>query len=187
MRLDDQQLLRSIARGDEAAFAELYARYSASLFRFALHMSGNSATAEEAMQETFLTIIREPGAYDPKRGAVAAFLFGIVRVHVRRATEKERAFVPSDELESRSTHDSEAAPARDDELAQVRRAVGSLPARYREVVVLCDLEELSYERAAAILQCPVGTVRSRLHRARALLMQRMRPGKSDRRSARCLA
>ena len=58
------------------------------------------------------------------------------------------------------------------------RAVLALPRRYREVVILCDLEELDYSDAAAALGCPVGTVRSRLHRARALLLEKLQPGRN---------
>ena len=73
-----------------------------------------------------------------------------------------------------------AAPITRDEFAsienvtRVRQAIGTLPENYREVVVLCELEEMSYEEAAAALGCPVGTVRSRLHRARAILVEKLR-------------
>ena len=56
----------------------------------------------------------------------------------------------------------------------MRQAIATLPENYREVVVLCELEEMSYEEAAAALDCPLGTVRSRLHRARALLLEKLR-------------
>ena len=58
-------------------------------------------------------------------------------------------------------------------IEQIRRAVLSLPALYREVVVLCDLQDLSYQDAAAALDCPVGTVRSRLNRGRAMLAEKL--------------
>jgi RNA polymerase sigma-70 factor (ECF subfamily) len=67
-----------------------------------------------------------------------------------------------DELESLET------------VERVRQAIATLPENYREVVVFCELEEMSYEEAASALDCPVGTVRSRLHRARALLLEKLR-------------
>ena len=58
--------------------------------------------------------------------------------------------------------------------SRLRQAVATLPGKYREAVVLCDLEEMSYEEAALALGCPIGTVRSRLHRARAILLEKLR-------------
>ena len=81
-----------------------------------------------------------------------------------------------------------AYPAGYDEFAsretigRVRQAVGTLPENYREVVVLCELEEMSYEEAAAALGCPVGTVRSRLHRARTMLLEKLREPQMMRRA-----
>jgi RNA polymerase sigma-70 factor (ECF subfamily) len=187
VKVDDQHLLRAIARRDEGAVIELYRRYSGPLFRFALHVTGNVAAAEEAMQETFLTVIREPEIYNPARGAVAAFLFGIARNHIRRASERNRMFISTADFDCANPDDYAANSAREHDLARIRRAVNALPTKYREVVALCDLEGLGYEQAAAILDCPVGTVRSRLHRARALLIERMRPDRAVNRSTRCLA
>jgi RNA polymerase sigma-70 factor (ECF subfamily) len=82
--------------------------------------------------------------------------------------------------------------ARSETVEQVRKAVLSLPERYREVVVLCDMEEMSYAEAAEIMGCAIGTVRSRLHRARAMLIEKLRPEKekgsaTEVKSARCFA
>ena len=67
-------------------------------------------------------------------------------------------------------------------VTRVRQAIGTLPENYREVVVLCELEEMSYEEAATALECPVGTVRSRLHRARAILLEKLRDARPVRRA-----
>ena len=69
--------------------------------------------------------------------------------------------------------------SRTEAIEAVRRAVLTLPERYREVVVLCDLQEMSYAETAEILGCAIGTVRSRLHRARALLIEKLRPARED--------
>ena len=66
---------------------------------------------------------------------------------------------------------------------RVRKAIDTLPENYREVVVLCELEEMSYDEAAAALECPVGTVRSRLHRARSILSEKLRDAKPAHRAA----
>lgn len=177
---EDADLLRRAAAGDEEAFSSFFRRRQQSVYRFALHMSGSPATAEEVTQEVFMTLIREPAIYDPERGSVAAFLYGVARNHVLRIQKRERRFA---ELRDASKEDGETAPENPDpgaelirahEVSRVRRAVLALPPPYREVVVLCELEEMSYVEAAEILGCPVGTVRSRLHRARGLLREELR-------------
>jgi RNA polymerase sigma-70 factor, ECF subfamily len=216
--IDDGLLLRRMIAGDEDAFTLLYHRKHPAIYRFALHMSGNCAVAEDVTQEVFMTLIRDAKRFDPARGTLGGFLFGIARNHLRRRWELERNTVPlpetADELDamlsryssSRSNgshhvsanghgngnaHGSvvSAFPIHRDELVsqenvrRVRHAITTLPENYREVVVLCELDEMSYEDAAAALDCPVGTVRSRLHRARALLLEKLRDAQPVRRAS----
>jgi len=194
----DGLLLRRMMSGDEESFTLLYRRRQPPIYRFALHMSGNVAVAEDVTQEVFMTLIRDMKKFDPARGTVSGFLFGIARNHLRRRWEQDRHSVAlpddADELEtllaacagagkgSPSNGNGKAnAPflVRRDEftsletVARVRQAIATLPENYREAVVLCELEEMSYEEAASALGCPVGTVRSRLHRARALLAEKL--------------
>jgi len=177
---DDELLLR-MRSGDEQAFSALYRRRQAAIYRFALHMSGSAATAEDVIQEVFLALIRDDCGYDPERGTLAGYLFGIARKLVLRQLERRRTDVALDEdVEDAvlpamaASADQLAALTRKEGIAALRRAVQTLPARYREVVALCDLEEVDYAEAAFVLGCPVGTVRSRLHRARALLLEKLR-------------
>jgi RNA polymerase sigma-70 factor (ECF subfamily) len=174
LELSDAELLARSQKGDEAAFTTLYRRRQAGIYRFALQMSGSEAVAEEVTQEVFLLLVREPESYDAARGPLRSFLFGVARNLVLRLLEDGRQREPLEE------EDLPAAPsctmaeiARSEQIEAVRQAVLSLPTKYREVVVLCDLQELSYEDAAAALACAVGTVRSRLHRARALLVDKL--------------
>jgi RNA polymerase sigma-70 factor, ECF subfamily len=188
----DEDLVELLRRSDEGAFTSLYREHQARLYRFAYHMSCSHSIAEETVQETFLTLIRQPERFDPARGNVSAFLFGVARNHVLRALERNRRFtaidveVPqgSNGANGHATGHEYAAGGEDgsgtlsqlerrERIENVRRAVLSLPAVYREVVVLCDLEQRSYADAAAHLECPVGTVRSRLNRARALLLAKL--------------
>ena len=176
----DQNILTRLRKGEEAAFLELYQRRQSAIYRFALHMCGSAAAAEDVTQEVFLTLLREDCSYDPARGSVSGYLFGVARKLVLRQMEGARGDVPLD-----SDADDAARPelsVDDDVLGKLthregiealRRAVVTLPRRYREVVVLCDLEEVDYAEAAVILGCPIGTVRSRLHRARALLLEKL--------------
>ena len=166
----DQDLLERMLQGDQDAFTALYRRRQPSVYRFALQMTGSVAIAEDVTQETFLTLLRVAGRYDAARGTVAAFLYGIARNLLLRRREPDSETV-ADEISG--SEDLLGDLTRRETIEQVRRAVLSLPGPFREVVVLCDLGEASYEEAAAALDCPVGTVRSRLSRARTMLAQKL--------------
>ena len=194
----DDELLIRIHSGDEQAFVSLYRRRQGAIFRFALHMSGSEAVAEDITQEVFLAVIRDPFGYDPTRGTLSGYLFGIARKLVLRNLERRRMDVALDsDLEEAALpelavdDDALADLTHREGLDALRRAVWALPRRYREVVVLCDLEEVEYAEAAAALGCPIGTVRSRLHRARALLLEKLnqdrhgRPAAQSLKPARC--
>jgi RNA polymerase sigma-70 factor (ECF subfamily) len=146
-------------------------------------MSGSEQIAEDVTQEVFLLLIREKSAYDPSRGSVQSFLYGVARNHVLRALQRNREGQLEDEVEPSDPGgvDVLANLTREESLEAVRQAVLALPTHYREVVVLCELEEMDYAGAAAALGCSVGTVRSRLHRARGLLTAKLRAD-----AARCI-
>lgn len=189
---DDELLLR-IHSGDEAAFVSLYRRRQAAIYRFALHMSGSETAAEDITQEVFLTLLREGLGYEPARGSLSGYLFGIARKLVLRHLERGRHDVALDgESDDRTLPvlATDVDPLRDlthrEGLEALRRAVLALPRRYREVVVLCDLEEMDYADAAVALGCPIGTVRSRLHRARALLLEKLNQERNGRPAVRGL-
>jgi RNA polymerase sigma-70 factor (ECF subfamily) len=176
---DDELLLR-IQSGDEQAFVTLYRRRQAALYRFVLHMSGSAPVAEDVIQEVFLALIRHDCGFDPERGSLSGYLFGIARKLVLRHLERGRSDVALEtEFDDFSVPELAVYPdpladmTRRESIDSLRRAVHVLPRRYREVVVLCDLEELDYRDAAVVLGCPIGTVRSRLHRARGLLLEKL--------------
>jgi len=170
----DNVLLRQALAGDEGAFTALYRRRQGGIYRFAMQMTGNIAAAEDVTQETFLAVLGAGSRYQEARGTVAAFLYGIARKLVLRRLERDRASgIDAEAGDCTSGEDILDDLTRQETIEQVRNAVLRLPAVYREAVVLCDLQDLSYEVAAAALECPVGTVRSRLNRARALLKQKL--------------
>lgn len=171
----DDDLLRHMMSGSEDAFTVLYRRHQAGVYRFALHMSGSSDVAEEVTQEVFMFLIRAGRQYDAKRGTLAGFLLGVARNHVLRRRDRDRVYAEPPEEEAHGTEeDTFEAIVRDRRIDLLRKALLALPEHYREVLVLCDLEELDYARAADTLGCPVGTVRSRLNRARTMLAWRLR-------------
>ena len=179
----DQDLLRRMLAGDEESFAALFRRQQAGVYRFALHMCGSPAVAEDVTQEVFLILIKSGSRYDPSRASVRAFLYGIARNCVKRYQERGGRYVPIPEGVD-VTADNPYNPAsasdnplseisRSEQIGAVRQAVLSLPVPYREAVVLCELQELSYAEAAEAAACSVGTIRSRLHRARAILAKKL--------------
>src|SRR5262249_43643917 len=180
----DAELLRLMLAGDGGAFEQLYQRWQSSIYRFVLRMSGTEAMAEDVTQEVFLTLIEDGGQYSG-RGSFAAYLFAIARHRTWRCLQRERWFVrleieerddPDDALTTDrliAQEDPLACLTRDEVVEAVRRAVLALPVHYREVVLLCYLHELSYAEAAEVIGCELGTVRSRLHRARVLLAERL--------------
>jgi RNA polymerase sigma-70 factor (ECF subfamily) len=184
----DGDLLQSMLAGDEDALAALYRRRQRGIYRFALQMCGSETVAEDVTQEVFMVLIREGHTFDPARGSLSAFLLGVARNHVLRRLRRERFYVSmgensSDEVKTAEAKQTTTGPldnlSRTETIESVRRAVLALPEKYREVVVLCDLEEMSYVDAAQILECAVGTVRSRLHRGRALLIEKLRPAPTE--------
>jgi RNA polymerase sigma-70 factor (ECF subfamily) len=195
----DIELIGRLTSGEEGAFLEFYRRHQGGLYRFALHMSGRPDAAADIVQETFLTLIRQSGKFDQEKGSPAAFLFGIARNHLRKLHDREGRYVPLiDASETSGNHRGDAAPGpanwngvssgnsaesksileyleHSEIVDLLRHAVLTLPDHYREPVTLCDLQGKSYTEAASLLDCPVGTVRSRLNRARSMLLEKLRP------------
>jgi RNA polymerase sigma-70 factor (ECF subfamily) len=209
--IGDEVLLARMLGGAEEAFVLLYRRRHPTIYRYALHMSGNRAVAEDVTQEVFMALIRDAKRFDAAQGTVGGYLIGIARNHLRKRWEQDRRLTTLGEdehetmetlMESQRTGASKGAvvafpgtafrgagaePTGEfgdlstaDAAERLRQAVATLPERYREAVVLCDLEEMSYEDAASALECPVGTVRSRLHRARNMLLEKLKSGVPER-------
>jgi RNA polymerase sigma-70 factor, ECF subfamily len=170
--LSDADLLELSKRGDEDAFMTLYGRHQGPVFRFALHMSGSRDTAEEVTQDVFLGLLSGLRRYARERGSLQPYLIGMARNHVRRYLKQTAASPPADARQF--LPDEGPNEGVDQELALLRAAILKLPSNYRETLVLCDLEGLDYAQAAAHLGCAIGTIRSRLHRARAILASKLR-------------
>jgi RNA polymerase sigma-70 factor, ECF subfamily len=171
----DAELLERL-RGTPAALGPLYERYGGPVYRFALLWSGSPAIAADVTQDVFVHLLTHAADFDPGRGRLPAYLCGIARNFVRRV----HALPAHDPLPDDDADDgAPLAPVaeaplerllRDRETERVRRAIALLPPPYREVLILVELHECSYAEAAAQCGCAMGTVRSRLSRARALLV-----------------
>jgi RNA polymerase sigma-70 factor (ECF subfamily) len=156
---------------DREGFTSLYRAHQPAVYRFSLSMSRDAAAAAEVTQDVFVWLIHHPDSFDPARGELSSFLLGVARKFLLKRGRYERRLVPLDE------GGGVAAELPADEAGDVevlRAAIAALPPRYREVVVLCDLDGRSYEEAAMALSCATGTVRSRLHRARQFLERKLK-------------
>jgi RNA polymerase sigma-70 factor (ECF subfamily) len=178
--LSDAELHRAALAGSGEAMAALYRRHGGLVYRFTLRMSRDAAAAEEITQEVFLALLTQMGRFDAARGTLSTWLCGIARRQLWKYLERNDAAVLSDlddegaaELPCLSDGPAELLLRRE-AVAAVRAGMDELPPMLREVVILCALEEMSYEQAAQVLEVPVGTVRSRLHRAKARLAHLLR-------------
>ena len=183
--LSDEELVDLMREGHEEAFVTLYRRRQPDIYKFVFGMSNNRITTEDVTQEAFIKLMHHANRFDSTRGSVRSFLYGIARNCLLQHFERERPYVPYEaEISENGSSALQNAlrPDVNNPLAELttaallddlRRAVQTLPIKYREAVVLCDLQEMDYVHAAAVMQCPVGTVRSRLHRGRELLLQKL--------------
>jgi RNA polymerase sigma-70 factor (ECF subfamily) len=177
-------LLARLKDGDEAAFTALYRIHKDGIYRFALLYCGAPAAAADVTQDTFLHLIAKPGQFDPARGSVGAWLCGVARNMARRhmgeAREESRdpALLHDDTHAAADLIEHETPLERvlkSEAAEQLRSAIAHLAPHYRDVLILCELSDLSYAEAAQVCGVEIGTVRSRLFRARAALAQRLAP------------
>ena len=174
----DSHLVGLAERGDRDAFATLYTRYQGAIFRFAFHMTGSPVAAEDIVHDVFVAFMTNLARFDAQR-PLGAYLYGIARHMIARRLHRDRRSVSLDPNADYAQRAADATLAERlehrDHVRRLRSAIIALPRRHREVIVLCDLHKLSYETASEALGCPVGTIRSRLHRARAALAALMHP------------
>ncbi|MES2315923.1 MAG: RNA polymerase sigma factor [Pseudomonadota bacterium] len=175
----DTELLRQLRCGTATAFQTLYQRHQGPLFRFAVLRCGSTDTAADVVQEVFMGLLAGSFNFDPLRGPLPNFLFGVARKLILkhehpRQREESLPELEDEEFETGSEAHEPLTRMLSDELAeQVRRAIALLPPHYRDAVILFELHELSYLEIADICQVDIGTVRSRLSRGRAAMAKRL--------------
>lgn len=184
---EEQQLVERLKRQDEAAFNELVRLYDKRVFRLVLRMLNDRAEAEDVAQEVFVTIFKAIGNFRGE-SKLSTWIYRIATNHCKNRIKylDRRARGKKSELDELSEHaamesasmSSSAQVARPDEQAEanqietiVRAAIAELDEDQRELVILRDVENLSYEEIQQITGLPEGTVKSRLHRARLSLMK----------------
>ncbi len=186
--MTDEGLLKSAARGDEAAFLALYQRHREAVFRFAYRLTGSVVLAEDVTHDCFLSLIRAPERFDPSRAAtLRTYLYAAARNLALKHLRPSGAAVTIEELTEEPVGPEVLQPLKqllDEELsAEVRKAVESLPPLQREALILFEYEELSLAEVAAVVGVETGVVKSRLHRARRNLRQLLAPYLSSERGA----
>ena len=177
-------LLARLKGGDEAAFTALYRRHKDAVYRVALLYCGSAGTAADVTQDTFVHLMTRAAQFDPARGSVGSWLCGVARNVARRHLGEMR----EDYRDPAELHDDSDMSAvliegetplehvlRNEAAEQVRAAIARLKPHYRDVLILCELSGLSYAETAQVCGVEIGTVRSRLNRARATLAQCLAP------------
>jgi RNA polymerase sigma-70 factor (ECF subfamily) len=167
-------------RGVRLSFSDCVLGCHASLYRYARSLCGEPSQAEELLQETYKRALgakHKPVVADADE--IRPWIFTIMR-HVwqneRRRISRSQETAFDDAAVFAAGESAEKAMSRKLLVSEVRAAVDSLPAPWREIIVMRDMEDLSYAQIAAILDCPLGTVMSRLARARGALRQMLMPG-----------
>jgi RNA polymerase sigma-70 factor (ECF subfamily) len=177
----DEALLERVRRYDDKALLELYDRYQGSVYRYAFAMSGDPSLAADITQDVFLMMMDRRSLFgwlflrfDPRKGTLEGYLLGVARKLTRKFTARQSRWLPID-LANESDDASDLGQEMESRfmLGRMRAVIALLPVKYREAIVLCYLQEKSYEQAAAILGCSMGTVASRLSRGRKLLLERL--------------
>lgn len=157
----------------EREFRSAFLDHKDAIYRFAWRMMNSPAAAEDVAQDAFLALLRHPGRFDGSRGGLRSFLFGVARNLVRKRWREEHRWEPLEDED-----DAFVVPAAEpgaDVAEVIGAAVRALPALQREVLVLAEYEEMSLEEIAVAVAAGVGTVKSRLHRARENLRSALTP------------
>lgn len=175
----EADLLKRAGGGDEGAFLVLYERHRGPVFRFAYRLLGSSQLAEDITHDCFLALIRRPHGYQPERASLRTYLCAAARNLAFKQLRRRGVETTVEELPEPAAGADGPEPLRrlleEEVVAEVRRAVSLLPPLQREALVLFEYEEMSLAEVATIVDADVGTVKSRLHRARERLRRVLSP------------
>jgi RNA polymerase sigma-70 factor (ECF subfamily) len=173
----DYALMRAMLAGDGAAFETLYRKYQAAVYRFALLRSGSADTACDIVQDVFMGLMTGGLKFDPLKGALGSFLVGVARNFLLKRDEAQGRFVSNTRDDGEDEHqDADPSPSplervlANEAAEKVRAALAALAPHYRDVAILYEMHDLSYVEIAQVCNIDIGTVRSRLNRARAKLV-----------------
>ncbi len=171
---DDRRLIELVLAGDNTAFEYLFNRYQEAIHRLFVLRTGNAQDADDLLQETFIKVYINIHRYNP------AYTFGQWVYTIARNTfvdyaRKRQEDMPIDEKYTAASTSTAPSPEENfinlQQRSQIKQILQRLPERYRELIVLRFFDECSYEEIAARLQLPLGTVKTRIHRAREQMLQ----------------
>jgi RNA polymerase sigma-70 factor (ECF subfamily) len=193
---DDAALVHRARTGDEAAFADLMERHQGRVYQHAYRLLGNPQDAEEVLQDTFLQVFRNLGRFE-ERSRFSTWIYRIATnealMRLRRASRRREVLLdaapPGETERARESVQALARTALDDVMDRevreaLERSLADLPEEYRVVFVLRDVEDLTNAEVAEILGLSVPAVKSRLHRARLFLRDRVAAAFGERRRGR---
>lgn len=173
--LDDDDLMQMYRAGDSDAFDALFDRYAGTVYNFARVMLGNADGAEDAMQEAFMTVARTARSYEP-RGRFRSWLLRVVRnqcLNRLQGQSVRRRVIAESGLDVVERPSREPSPperlAASQEMARLEGRIAELPERQREALCLYAYEQMSYQEIGQVLDLPLNTVKTLIHRARAAL------------------
>lgn len=179
-KMNDRELFAQVAADDERAFTIFVKRYKDRLFNFVVRIITEKETAEDILQETFLRVYNQRKNYSPDYALstwVYTIALNLVRSELRK--RKLRRYMSLDFLKEQSDIElpdrTNLEPGRLKPLLE--KAVKTLPEEYRMAFILCDINRLPYNEIAEIMRVPVGTVKSRINRARSMLREKLLPYK----------
>jgi RNA polymerase sigma-70 factor (ECF subfamily) len=177
--LTDDELMAMFRNGDLEAFDALFDRHYRSVYHFARMLLSDAHRAEDILQETFMGVLKASGRYQP-RGHFRTWLMRICRNGCLNVLQRDR-LRRSATLDGASQ--SAVPPTREpsagermqvkERMERVRQGISELPERQREAIVLYAYEQMSYREVAEVLEVPLGTVKTLIHRARATLAQEL--------------
>jgi len=178
--ISDKDLFAKVAADDEQAFALFVERYKSRLYNFIVRIISEKETAEDILQDTFLRVYNQRKNYSPDFALstwVYTIALNLVRSELRK--RKLRKYLSLDFLKEES--DVELADNVNPEPGRLKplmdKAIAALPEEYRTAFILCDIDRLPYNEIAEIMRVPVGTVKSRINRARSMLREKLLPYK----------
>lgn len=190
-RIDPKEsaLVARLKRGDQAAFEEVVALYEGKVFNLARGLTRNEQDAQDAVQDTFLSVFKNVGAFKGD-SSLSTWIYRITvnaalmkmrrRKHDDRTVPVDEAMPGFDEDGHRVTSLPDWTPRADEMLlnaelgGQLRKAIAELEPEYRTVLIMRDQEEMSNEEVAAVLGLSVAAIKSRLHRARIFVRERVK-------------
>ena len=175
-RSSDKELMERFLRGEVEGFNLLVKNYKIRLFSLLYRLVGNREEAEDILQETFLRVYRQKESYDFNY-SFSTWIYTIALNLCRNLYKRKKKvrFLGMDSLVNHPDPNSENHGNRNRLSLILERAISSLPFKYRTVFLLRDVDQLSYEEVASTLSLPLGTVKSRVNRARRILQKKLKP------------